>query len=150
MKKQKIISALAGVGLVVLFSTGCAPKPEKALASYVDNITKILEKNEKDPADGLEKLHKYLRKNLPDMMEQVGVAIVELDKIEDSDDRKDRLEEMQDVLEDSMKDLEKAAEKFAEEAYDDKDAMEYLEEQGKTWIDMVEDMEELEDLMYMF
>ena len=123
--------------------------PEARLAGHIEDMAKIMEDNEDEPADGVEELHEYMQDNLPSMMEAVGQCMVDVDKIEDPEDRAERIEEIADELKDSYKDFAKAAEDFGEAIEDDDDAQEYAEEWAESWEDTGKEMEDMKDLMEM-
>ena len=77
--------------------------PESRLAGHIEDMAKIMEDNEDEPADGVEELHEYMQDNLPSMMEAMGKCMVEVDKIEDPEDRAERIEEIAEALEDPIK-----------------------------------------------
>jgi len=153
MRRISIIG-LGALALGVTSLTACNPmdalglsSPEDRIAGHLEDMTEIMEDHEDEPADGVEKLHEYIQDNLPSMMEAYGEIMVDLDKMDDPEDRAERIEDIAETLEDPVKDLLKAGEKFGEEAADDDDVMKYAEKWAEGWEETMEEAEDLEDLM---
>lgn len=120
--RQNLVLSLVIFALVSLLAA-CGGKPEEKIADHIEEMSEICEDNMDSPEDGVKELRGYLHDNLPDMMEQVGEALVELDKIEDDGERKERLEEMTKALEEAVKNYGGKCESFAEKAMGDEGAM---------------------------
>lgn len=99
---------------VALVTTACGKKPEEELATHLNAISDILEAKEDDPVAAFDELHGYLQKNLPVIARLYGELLVEIDEIEDKGERKERLEEMLDVLEAPAKRLQKVGTAMSE------------------------------------
>ena len=124
---------LASLVAGLLLSTGCGSADDK-LASHVEDLTEIMTDGTEEPAEAVEDLHEFMRDNGPEMAKLVLEMIVELDEIEDGAERAERAKEMVETLEEPMKELAKAAEKFGDAAGDNEEAGKYLQEQAESWM----------------
>jgi DNA repair ATPase RecN len=121
------------LGVFFVLALGGCSKPESKLVNHVEALDEILEDHEDEPKEGLIAVRKYLRKNLPTILELMGEIVVELDELEDADERKERLESFKETLEEPMKSLSKRIEKFVAAVARDQEAMEYLKEMSEQW-----------------
>ena len=124
MKKQFFIVLLLAL-LIAPFLGGCS-KPEDKIASHIEAMAEIMEDNADSPEDGVKKLESYLQDNGPTIARHVGEMIVELDKIDDDAEAKERLKEMKDTLETVSKKFEETSSKFQAAVGKDKAATEYV------------------------
>ena len=138
-----VVVILAMFSLVAL--SGCS-KPEDKLAGHIESMTGIMDDNMDSPKDGVEELHAYMQKNLPGMMEQIGEAMVELDKIEDGAERAERAKEMADALESASKKMMEVGTEFGMKASTDEDAMKYGMEWAASWEKAAGAMEAFSDI----
>lgn len=118
--------------LALAITTGCG-KAEDKLLDHSGEIAEIMEDNVDSPADGVEEIHEYVRKNLPDMMSQVGKLLVELDEIDDPKERSERAGEIVKKFTEKSKEWTEVSMKFAAAAAKDKAAAKYGEEWAEKW-----------------
>lgn len=134
-----VISLLL-TGFLLASMAACSSGPEGEIADYIKEVAEIMKDNTESPKEGLEEIREYMHDNLPAIMEQVGVALVEIDECEDSEDRRERLEEMQEELAPAIHELEAAAGPFMRAVMASEEARQYLSEvQGS--------MEGMEDIL---
>jgi TolA-binding protein len=138
MRTKTPLSRLRLIALTLLLTlalllSACGKKPEDSLAKHLDAMSEIMEKNMDKPADGIDKLRSYLHDNLPDMAEQVGKMVVELEKMDKEADIKARAEEMNKSLKESGDKFEKQMKSFGEKAFSDADAQKKMAEIQKSW-----------------
>jgi hypothetical protein len=127
-------------GFLLAGAAACSSGPEGAIADHIKEVADIMKDNTESPKEGLEEIREYMQDNLPAVMEQVGVALVELDKCESNEDRRERLEEMQEELAPAIQELQAAAGPFMEAVMTSEEARQYLSEvQGS--------MEGMEDIL---
>jgi hypothetical protein len=123
---------LATTILSLAIATGCG-KPEDKMLDHSEELASIMEDNVDSPADGVEEIHKYVRKNLPGMLEQVGKLLVELDEIDDVKERAERATEIAKKFAEASKKSSAAAMKFAEAVMKDEAAAKYGKEWAEKW-----------------
>ena len=128
---------LLALAVAVLVAPGCK-KPEEKIAVHAEALTEIFEDNEDDPKDGVETLREYMRDNLPEIARSVAELAVEIDAIDSRRDRKERVEEIMDVLEKPLTKLLEAAMDFRDAGRGDSDAQEAAREVEETWEEIAE------------
>ncbi len=128
--RSVVIAVLVVVGLTL---GACGSGPEGTMADHLEQIDEIMQDNMDEPAEGIIELREYIRLNLPEAMRTVGAAIVELDELEESSERRERLEEMLDRLRGPMKSLQRTAKAFERAASKDEEARAALERLGRRW-----------------
>jgi len=116
-------AATLGLGLAVVACGGI----EGDLADHVENIEEILDDNMDDPADGVAELEEYVLDHLGEITALVTDLFVELYEIDDSDDVRDRLKEVEEALKGPMESLQKTWAEFERKARTDKDAQKEME-----------------------
>jgi len=124
---------MMAVMVFALVAVGCSKKPEDALLKHMEKMEKIMDSNMEKPKKGVEELRSYMQSNLPEMLEIVGKAMVELDKIDDKGKREERAKEMMKALEKGSESFATTAQKFGMKVMTDPDAGKYLEEWGESW-----------------
>lgn len=120
---------------LALLLVGCGGA-EGEIANYIEDATEIMEDNLDSPEEGVDDLVEYLEENLPTAMSIFGEAMVELNRIEKTSDRKERLKEMLSEIEEPMKAFTAVSQKFAKAVKKDDDASEKMERLEKTWDEM--------------
>lgn len=123
---------IASVVAAIAITTGCGSAEDKLL-DHSGDLAEIMEDNVDSPADGIEEIHKYVRKNLPSMMEQVGKLLVELDEIDDPKARAERATEIAKKFAEKSKEYQETAAKFGAAMMKDKDAGKYAKEWAEKW-----------------
>ena len=113
-----------------LLLVACGGK-ESSVADHIKAMDSIMTSNMDSPKDGVEELREYIHDNLPEMMEQMTELAVELQKIEDDGERKERAKEIIEALTGPITTMSATAEKFQAKAAGDKEAMELIGKMGK-------------------
>ena len=119
--------------LALTFSLGACSKPEKKIGGHLEKMAEIMNDNASSPADGIDELREYLHKNLPEMAEQIGQLIVELEGMDDEAEIKERLKQIKENLDESMKTFEKASGEFMGKAMGDEKAQKKIAEIQEKW-----------------
>jgi hypothetical protein len=114
---------MLGLGLAVVACGGI----EGDLADHVENVEEILDDNMDDPADGVEELEAYVIDHLGEITALVTNLFVELYEIDDADDVRDRLKEVEEKLKGPMESLQKTWAEFERKARSDKDAQKEMQ-----------------------
>ena len=129
MKKNSFIlkTFILLLSISLGFLVACSG-PEDQLADKMEDLTSILEDNMDSPDEGVKDVRKFLINETPEIMRLIGEIAVELDKIEDADERAERLEEIIKTLEEPGKKLAEIGEKFGDKAKDNKDAQKEMQE----------------------
>lgn len=124
--------------LAFALTLGACGKPENKIGGHLEKMTEIMNDNMDSPADGINELRTYLHKNLPDMAEQVGKIVVELEGMEKEEDIKERLTQIKENTKESMKAFGEAANKFEEKVKGNPDAAKKLGELAEKWMPLAE------------
>jgi ElaB/YqjD/DUF883 family membrane-anchored ribosome-binding protein len=132
--------ALTLILALALALAACSKKPEATLAKHLDAIAEIMEKHADKPADGVDKLRAYLHDNLPEMAEQIGKMIVELEKINTEDAMKKRAEEYQAAIKPSIEKLQKQSIPFGGKVMSDEKASKKIAEIQANWQPVAENL----------
>lgn len=83
-KHWKAVLALVVLLLVILWwRRGSSRAPDEALASRIDDLCQIAAKHVDRPRIGVVKWFSYLGAHAPDMLEQTGAMLVEIERIPD-------------------------------------------------------------------
>jgi len=112
----------------------CSSKPEKELVEHIKAMDKILADNMDSPKEGLEKARAYMHDNLPSMMKQGTKMVLELQKIEDDDARKERAKAIVDEVTGPATTFAGTLTKFQAKVAEDKEAQKYLEDIQKRYM----------------
>jgi DNA repair exonuclease SbcCD ATPase subunit len=130
---------VAAAGLAsLLFVLGACGGPEDDVAEYFEDMTAILEDHMDDPVRGVEELRKYVREILPEVLSILGHVAVELDEIEDAEERKKRIDEMLETLQEPLDEFHKVFWKFLAKARADEKAWKTLLDFRQSWKSTVE------------
>jgi len=124
---------LASLAVLVLALAACGGGPEGVIAGHIEDVEEIMQDNMDDPAQAVVDFQDYARLNLPDALRTLGVALVELDEIEDDGERKARLEEMLDEIRGPMRSLMRTANDFEKGTRNNREAQEALQKIMRRW-----------------
>jgi TolA-binding protein len=124
--------------LALSLSLGACSKPENKIGGHLEKMTEIMNDNASSPADGIDELREYLHSNLPDMAEQLGKLIVELEGMDDEAEIKERTKQMAENLKEPMQAFQKATDEFMKKAGSDEKAQKKLAEVTEKWMSLVD------------
>jgi len=124
----RVVLIMGLMGLLVLASACGGGKPEEQLAKHMNKIADIMENHTESPEDGVKELESYVQSNGPEMAEQMGKLIVEIDKMEDEEAMKTRIEEITKTLKEPMERMQKVGPSFEKAMKGDDAAKKYIED----------------------
>ena len=121
------------LSLVGLLNAGCTHDPVESLVEHAEAIDDILADHIDSPKRGATEVRAYYRAHLPNMLENAGHLLVELDGIEDPEARQKRAQKMLEALLLGIADAMPHAGEFRQALQRDSNAQAMLKEIGSGW-----------------